>query len=301
MKSWIAPSGDWCNLCKQPFGSWFEHVSGRFKDHRAMEIIYSSYIESGYRRWTPKDLYMAVGLNKFFHFQTDRLILDDSKAHIIRTECGSVDFLKQPFLPLYAVFTSLEHAMKRKIHHILKFLYANHHLRAFVTVDMGHLKAMDFLGTRLMYYHLAKPLVRCFPKASSGQLSTFHHIAFDPYNLESVYDIIGMKDIFGDVYSEDYRSKGLILRILFADLHHLSNGTVQKSEGIRMLAGIAMMLLTAEIISVKMMEYCLRVDMVWRELQCEVNPEGQLDNNNCIYKRRFQNPFPRDEEKSTLI
>ena len=261
-----------------------------------MEIIYNAYVEQGYRKWTPADIYAAVSLNKYFRFGKNHGVITPPQANGDRTA-----ELNDIFFPLYTTFSSIEHDMKRQLNHILKFMHSKGHLRAFLTTDINHLKSIEIVGSRVLYYQLAIPLVRCFPTADSGQLSTFHHIAVDPYNLESAYDILCMKDIFDEICSKDHRSKGYAVRLLFGDLYHMSIGTVQKSEGIRQLAEFSLMALTAEVIMGKMMEYCLRVDRVWRDMNCPIDTENSIVSDEGIFHKRFRLAFDKKEGEMRFV
>ena len=247
----------------QPFGSWAEHIGGRFREHTALEIIYDGFALSTCRTWSPRALFQSIGSQTLFS-----QALKKSKGEPATRRPQSIatpDETKKIYFAFHSLYTLFDHNMTRSCHKIIHFLYSCNHLQGFTVQDMATLKSLDIIGSRVMYYELSKPLLECFPAADSGQLSAIHHVSFDPYNLESAYNILDLQSIFDESCSESHKTKAFALRVLFADLSLLINGSVQRGICIQQLAEIAIKCLSLQILNEKLTEYCTRADTVWRK------------------------------------
>ena len=238
-KSWVKQDG-WCSLCTEPFSNWAEHVSGRFRDHRCLEMFYDAISQQPLRMWNPRgmiyDAFRLPSVSSFPSLFAANAQKDDvtHKARLYASLCVLRD--AGVFRDTFNVTQSLGNASMIK-------------------------------GSHYAPLHVMRLLMTIFPGYDCGYLSDLVQMICDTYNYESCYYAIAVNKLMEDVEMKTKTKPHNVLKALMGELYYTSvrrAGRISPNADICALSQYALMSCIAELMLQKIAEYVARADRVWR-------------------------------------
>ena len=238
---------NWCSLCKEPFNSYSEHRGKR--DHICLEMFYDSLVDY-HRVWAADSVVLSMQRS-----------LRNLTMHALFSKHDSIDVLRRE--DAFAMLSELKKA---------KIILLGRELLASPLKN----KETSYQGSLAMFEWHWDCVSRLFPKADAKQVSSFTQMAASAYNLETVYDLCGLKHLFqpGDFAegTDDYTYfyKGVWLRSILGQLRWMMDPRAEVlvpncPAQFEVIGAIVFRLLIAETIFTRACEYVCRVEAVWRE------------------------------------
>ena len=285
---------NWCSLCKEPFGQWNEHRGKR--DHLCLELFFDTVLDYD-RTWAPgttwvdsKSRFHQATLEKLFKWHDDQeRDRRESVFHMLR-------YLRDEGVIVPGPARWKEHSVAR--------------------IGAGQQGAMVMF--RWMHPHI----LHVFPNADAKQISAFSQMCASMYNLETTFDVCGLKDLLlpGDVAPTptgetevSYADKAFIVRHLLGQLRWAMDTDVAVPRyhsiawscppHLALLAEKAGHGLITDMIFCRVCEYVSRVEYVWREQTEGFDRNGthlhrgKLDPR--ILEKPWVNPLPRALTETT--
>jgi hypothetical protein len=248
---------NWCTLCKEPFGQWNEHRGKR--DHICLELFFEAVLDY-HRVWNPPTVWAT----------THR------------------DFRSATMAQLFGKHDVEERERRESVYHMLRYLsdegvvvFAPTRWREPQVARIG----AGTQGALVMYKWMHPHILNVFPAADAKQISGFSQMCASMYNLETTFDVCGLKDFIGpgdlpplptgESPPLDYAHKAFILRHLLGQLRWAMDSDVPKpkyhaiarrcEDHVAVIAEKAGHALITDMIFCRVCEYVSRVEPVWKE------------------------------------
>jgi len=249
-------SANWCSLCQEPHNDFPTHIGKR--DHICLEMIFDAICMQP-RRWIPSHVWRAMEHKEFSTTVDFSSVLRslNVQEQLRRERLLSILFylkrcgILRNSLPRVASVSSngtLQCNVERKFSNCSKG---------------GHI---------IMEQFIIPGILRMFPRSNSKQQAAFSDQVLIHYHLNQTFELLGLQSLI-DGASKDTISmldKTLIQRAILYELCEFvdpvgSSDLLPKRDGpVERLAQHAAECLVAEWLSVKAMEYVIRVEPVWR-------------------------------------
>ena len=255
-KKWVKQDG-WCSLCTEPFANWTDHVSGRFRDHRCLEMFYDVITQQECRTWKPLDA-----------------VRNAAKLPSIK------------ILDLHEVQSQDDISHRIKLHHVLSVICdAGVFKNSFQNNQhMGNVALIK--GSHYVPLEVMKLLLTVFPGYDAGYLSDLLQMICDCFNYEATYYSLQANDIFKDMEGIKALKPHNIFKSVIGDLYYTSTrraGRKEYNADVHALSQYALVGCIAELVLLKFADYTARVDRVWRvEHGGPVNNPTLKGNASCI-------------------
>ena len=260
-------SEKWCKLCACPTSAMGIHIGE--KDHQALEIFVDKIWQGDHMSWWAQHVYASVGL------------------------------LRAPYASLYKVFDKFENQRLFVLHEAIKTLKEKKITRVTRTVRDGGGRTLFLVASR-MSHMTSKILIGLLPNAASRELSAALNMITSEFSMETVYDILRLDLLYGDLGN---RSPNILKAILGNCLDITSDYSRGLCHGRRAL--ITPMIkelcyyvqwgIICEAIISRMQEYIARGQMVW------VNELNYETRKNLLANKSTHRLAPVHESTSDML
>jgi hypothetical protein len=172
-RDWTYHDPTWCGICNEPIAAWLTHI-GR-KDHSLLDTHYDLLVDFPSRRWDAQS------------------VLEET---LTRKRLGAAG---ADVTAYHKALDKTEHARRTEltalIDHLLRLEVLDIGERGGRRQQANHWFGSNLEGHLAIHQFMIPMLTRLFPMCDLPVLSNFEDFISSAYNMETVYDVCGLRTI----------------------------------------------------------------------------------------------------------